>query len=165
MTKIELKEVFALQATLDDRIHKEHNVSYASTTSERTLALAVELMELANEIRCFKYWSYKGPSAKEIILDEYVDGLHFIVSLSLAFGVSTSFKIKDDQVLDDKHLLTKRFLGLIDKINNLNDKNVIEEWLHQYVRLGYNLGFDITSIIAGYHKKNNVNHQRQDQKY
>ncbi len=165
MKKIELKEVFTLQATLDNRIHKEHNVSYASTTSERTLALAVELMELANEIRCFKYWSFKGPSAKEIILDEYVDGLHFIVSLSLAFGVETNFEIEDDQVIDDKHKLTGIFLCLLDKINNLKDKNIIEEWLHRYISLGYNLGFDINQIIAGYHKKNNINHKRQDQKY
>ena len=44
------------------------------------MALLVE-RELANETRSFKFWSTKGPSANEIILEEYVDSIHFLLSL------------------------------------------------------------------------------------
>ncbi len=48
---------------------------------KRDLALTIELAELANETRCFKYWSSKGPSEREVILEEFVDSIHFLLSL------------------------------------------------------------------------------------
>ena len=85
---IVLTPLFALQKQLDEEIAASHQVDYESTFSRRILALLVELGEFANETRCFKYWSYKGPSPKETILDEYADGLHFLLSLGIPLGVS-----------------------------------------------------------------------------
>ena len=76
MEKINLEKLYKLQAELDDEIARNHNVSYASTHEKRLLALTVELGELANETRCFKYWSLKPASPKEIVMDEYADGIH-----------------------------------------------------------------------------------------
>ena len=50
---------------------------------EKGLALLIELAELANETRCFKFWSTKGPSDDAVILEEYVDSIHFLLSLVL----------------------------------------------------------------------------------
>ena len=50
------------------------------------LALLVEIGELANETRSFKFWSVKPASEKKIILEEFVDGIHFILSLGIECG-------------------------------------------------------------------------------
>lgn len=55
------------------------------------LALLVEIGELANETRCFKYWSNKPASEREVILEEYVDGLHFILSIGIDLGIDKNF--------------------------------------------------------------------------
>ena len=78
MKKHPLNLIFKKQLELDTHIHKNHNITYQDVETERVIALAVELGELANEVRCFKFWSLKKPSAKEIILEEYVDGIPFI---------------------------------------------------------------------------------------
>jgi dimeric dUTPase (all-alpha-NTP-PPase superfamily) len=62
-------------------------------------ALLVELGEFANETRCFKFWSLKPASPKEVvILDEYADGMHFFLSLGIPLGVTTfshRYKIRE----------------------------------------------------------------------
>lgn len=52
------------------------------------LELIVELCELANESRCFKYWSIK-PVKKEELLEEYAD------CLSMLFCIFNHYNIKD----------------------------------------------------------------------
>ena len=49
--------------------------------SDRIMALQVEVSELANATRCFKYWSRKPPENKERILSEYADIFHFLLSV------------------------------------------------------------------------------------
>ena len=41
--------------------------------------LLVELGELANETRCFKYWSIRQKGEKEKVLEEYIDCLFMIL--------------------------------------------------------------------------------------
>ena len=68
---INIKELYSLQASLDAEIARNHNVTYESTFERRLLALIVEIGELANETRCFKYWSNKESSPKEVVMDEF----------------------------------------------------------------------------------------------
>ncbi len=77
--------LFDRQRELDERIEEEHQLS-GNQFDERLLALLVELGELANETRSFKFWSTKGPSPQDVILEEYVDGIHFLLSIGLALG-------------------------------------------------------------------------------
>ena len=63
--KIDFTDLFIKQAALDQEIANKHNISYSNTRKRRTLALLVEIGELANTTRCFKYWSNKGSEDKE----------------------------------------------------------------------------------------------------
>ena len=54
-TNINLSEIFDQQIELDKHIHSNHHLSYDDIFEELKLALAVELGELANEVRCFKF--------------------------------------------------------------------------------------------------------------
>ena len=83
-----LQQLFTMQKELDDFIEQTQNIQQ-DVFQEKGLALLVELAELANETRCFKFWSTKGPSAREVILEEYVDSIHFILSLGLLKGYTS----------------------------------------------------------------------------
>ena len=73
----------------------QKNMTYnRKIVKRKMLALLVEIGELANETRCFKYWSNKPASEREVILEEYVDGLHFILSIGIDLGIDkTSYSI------------------------------------------------------------------------
>src|SRR5699024_6976154 len=71
---------------LDTYIEANQEVSGKNLFEEKILALFVEIAELANETRCFKFWSNKPKNEDDVILAEYVDGLHFIMSLGLDCG-------------------------------------------------------------------------------
>jgi dimeric dUTPase (all-alpha-NTP-PPase superfamily) len=52
---IDLTDIFEKQGKLDANIHNKRKVSYSIIVDEIKLALLVELGELANEVRCFKF--------------------------------------------------------------------------------------------------------------
>lgn len=49
---------------------------------KKLLALSVEVSELANATKCFKYWSEQGPESTERIHDEFADVLHMLLSVA-----------------------------------------------------------------------------------
>lgn len=166
-TNINLSEIFDQQIKLDQHIHSNHHLSYADVFDELKLALAVELGELANEVRCFKFWSFKQPSAKDVILEEYVDGIHFITSLAVAKNVKNydQWLINVDSKQIDKKEITILFNQLFGHVNRLKNKLNIVKWYKNYIKLGYALGFNFDEIKAAYTKKNQINHQRQNNNY
>ncbi len=75
-------------------LQKEHDLQPKKIVKKKKmLALLVEIGELANETRCFKYWSNKPASEREVILEEYVDGLHFILSIGIDLGIDKKLPI------------------------------------------------------------------------
>ena len=86
---IVLDDLYPLQKELDEDSAQRHNGSYESTKDKRLLALLVEFGEFANETRCFKYWSLKPMSEKEVVLDEYADAMHCFLSLGIPLGVTS----------------------------------------------------------------------------
>lgn len=55
LRKIDWKELLDAQRSLDLRTFELSGQSYESTSEKRLLALLVELHELANETKCFKF--------------------------------------------------------------------------------------------------------------
>ncbi|MFD3155452.1 dUTP diphosphatase [Haloimpatiens sp. FM7330] len=158
-----LNELFRLQNTLDERITKEHNLS-EPLLSKKILALQVELGELANETKCFKFWSKKPPCNKNIILEEYVDCLHFILSI----GIEKNFI---DINLNSYHTdspLTDQFHNLFIDVNDFivcNSKDHYITLFEDFLTLGFSLNFSNDDIKKGYLRKNSINHKRQDEGY
>src|SRR5690554_1595018 len=107
-----LNKLFELQKELDQHIIREKGLQGQELLDKKILALQVELGELAQNWRGFKFWSedqepryetveiyvhgYDGPgqdtraSIQEYqaqpILEEYIDCLHFILSIGLELG-------------------------------------------------------------------------------
>ena len=113
MAKIELEELFKAQAKLDATIAENHNISYATTRHRRIMACLVEIGELANATRCFKYWSNKSSEPDEIVLDEFADGLHFFLSL----GVDIKTNKKTYNLTKHADNLTDQFLEVYRRLD------------------------------------------------
>lgn len=161
-----LEKMFQMQKKLDDRIKKEHNLQGHNLTVKKIVAFQVELGELANETRCFKYWSLKQPSAPEIILEEYVDGIHFLLSIGLDLSISP-LKL-EVEVLEEKRELTNQFATIYTLSSELSKTCTEQEYIslfHEYFILGTLLGFTDSEIEKAYIGKNEVNHQRQNDGY
>jgi dimeric dUTPase (all-alpha-NTP-PPase superfamily) len=159
-----LEKLFLLQKELDTKIRKQRTLEDRPLLQKKLLALQVELGELANETRCFKYWSDKGPSDKEVILEEYVDCLHFILSVGLEKGY-------EDIKPELKHIespLTDQFLTLYIDVNDFiicSSKDHYITLFEDFLNLGISLNFTIEDIEDSYLRKNSTNHKRQANGY
>lgn len=157
-----LQNLFVMQEKLDHHIMEQHNLYGKTLFSEKLLALQVEIAELANETRCFKFWSNKGPSSNEAILEEYVDCLHFILTIGLEKGYSDAvFTIPKENIDTD---ITDQFLNIYIDINDFiicSSKDHYETLFEDFLCLGSSLGFTEIEIENAYYRKNTINHHRQ----
>lgn len=162
---LNLEKLYETQRELDQRIVEKHKLTEKNFLKDKVLALMVELGELANETRCFKFWSLKGPSESSVILEEYVDGLHFILSIGLDHqleSVNLSLSEKKDATLTDAFLTVFSCIQAFNfEQTEQNYKNLFEEFLN----LGEQLGFSTEVIETAYHRKNQINHERQETNY
>lgn len=155
-----IQQLFMMQKELDEFIEQTQNIQQ-NVFQEKGLALMVELAELANETRCFKFWSTKGPSAREVILEEYVDSIHFILSLGLLKNYTT---IEKWPVIEEQRHLTATFLetqgAILAFIQQPTEDRYLAIW-QCYGLLAYNLGFTFEDVVRAYVEKNEENYNRQ----
>ncbi len=132
-----LAKLFEMQRQLDERIEQKHpRQEGEDRLAKKILALMVELGELANEWRGFKFWSNdqnprttksldamlvgdkdflrirnsqedcmycEGTGIQEEtnpLLEEYVDCLHFILSIGLELGITEIHNLSSDKGAD-----------------------------------------------------------------
>ncbi|WP_123054864.1 dUTP diphosphatase [Clostridium sp. JN-1] len=155
-----LQRLFELQQNLDQHIERNHNLEDESLLSKKVLALQVELAELANETRCFKFWSNKQPSDKKVILEEFVDCLHFILTI----GIEKGFTDVEVQGRNPQYDIVGQFSNLYIDINDFivcNSKDHYITLFEDFLTLGNSLKFSKEEIEEAYYKKNCVNHERQ----
>ena len=197
-----LGKLFMLQSELDAHIELEHPRKEGdSRHSKKVLALLVELGELANEARFFKFWSndqkprklveydicnkcygtgfvvdhegmiqdcdisncLDGELTKNPLLEEYVDGIHFLLSIGLENGIE-ELDIKPIK----KNTLTEQFLGLYNVFSLLHisfSQKIYSEAWSAYVWLAEMLGLRWDDVEAAYFEKNAMNHARQESGY
>ncbi|KMY51184.1 dUTP diphosphatase [Peribacillus loiseleuriae] len=163
-----IAKLFDMQKSLDQHIQEKHQLHEEDLIEKKILALFVELGELANETRCFKFWSLKGPSTRQTILAEYVDGIHFI--LSLGIGCKLQVTSVDEKVGQSSkvHDVTTQFLRIYASIQSFSmeqsQKNY-ENMFADYLLLGNMLGFSGEDVEQAYVEKNQINYERQQQGY
>lgn len=164
MAEIKLEKMFKVQAELDATIAKNHNVSYETTREKRILSLLVEIGELANATRCFKYWSNKPSEPKERVLDEYADGLHFFLSL----GVDIETSKNEYDFVESCNSPTAQFHEVYDKINTFVNKQDDASYIsafQSFFDLALVLGYTWKEVEEAYYKKVGVNYHRQETNY
>lgn len=189
-----------IQADLDKHILENHNLSGKDLYLQKKTALLVELGELANELRFFKFWSIDRKSrftipcsgckgtgslrgdvqsfrscpvchgtgedtSKNPALEEYVDCLHFILSISLDIRSQEERQRLWEYALPlHYNNLDEQFGQLFYEISgNLSSK--LELVINYFLGLGELIGFTEEQIIEAYLKKNKINHNRQVLQY
>lgn len=182
--------MFEIQKEIDDRIIKEKGLEGQDLLPNLILALQVELAECANKWRGFKHWSNdrepricvidkKGQTAKEYyknpLLEEYVDCLHFILSIGNRIGFNNDATIQqimrraEERELETNIGIGKAFSHLMSLVFGFYF-SIEDDWTYvksfeRFLNLGKLLGFASEQIEAAYMEKNAVNHQRQREGY
>ncbi len=200
--------LFEIQKKLVDHIDEKHPRKEGDERFEKkVLALQVEIGELANEWRGFKFWSedqepreyrpnpsnpcevchgqavfMEEDSISEFcqhcdgvgfhyhnpLLEEYVDGLHFILDLGIENKYNTPVIMEWLNSIGYGHYgcetITQQFAEVFNAISKFNFEPILdhyEEVFFSYLTLGYMLGFTWSDIEGAYLEKNKVNHERQ----
>lgn len=177
---MDFEKLYEMQKTLMERIEREHPPMVGEDRfKKRLLALLTEVGELANEWRGFKFWSVnqlphtsaartKSQDTNEFefynpLLEEYVDGLHFILELGII--LDDIFYSKEIEPFKTDSI-EYQFLKVYREITNVwLDEVFYLELLNAYVGLGEMLGFTWEDIEKAYFEKNAINHKRQEQGY
>jgi dimeric dUTPase (all-alpha-NTP-PPase superfamily) len=160
-----LQKLFEMQRQLDERIIREKGLEGHDLFNFQIQALLTELGELSNEWQMFKHWK-TNPHPKENILEEYVDGLHFILSIGLMIGyIDVSVKYPKAGAQHDIRLINERFIDVFKLAAMMAEDDYYTQLFQYYLDLGYMLGFTWEQIEEAYMKKNAVNHQRQNEGY
>ncbi|USK56543.1 dUTP diphosphatase [Cytobacillus solani] len=172
---MDLAKLFETQKVLRDRIVYNEPDRF----DKLILALLVEIGECANEWRGFKFWSKDQeprtnvqwdytlddePIYRNLLLEEYVDGLHFVLELGLEFGW--------EPVVCDLYLkavnVGQQFICIFNRVNifaTFRTKDAYYSLVELYIGLGEMLGFTWSQIEQAYFEKNQINHERQNNGY
>lgn len=150
----QLKELLEMQKALDEALMKEHGKSEYPLEKTK-IALFVELGEMMNELQTeFKWWKKTAKYDREKGLEEYVDCLHFALSLHNYYDSATFLTYDYNESYDDDSLI----VNLYEIVGDL-----VEYPLHilrDLFVLGNHLGFTWEEIYSAYKKKNAVNYER-----
>jgi len=195
---VNLQALFEKQKQLDDYIIQKKGLEGQELLPNKILALQVELGELANEWRGFKHWSidqqpryerkchackgigafgdsepclYCGGTGVEArpLLEEYIDCLHFILSIGLDLGVPDEYIVDLDDPFDpDEGDLTLQFMKVIALSTVEYPFSHAGDWfplMEQFIALGELLGLTREQIEQAYNVKWEENVRRQDTGY
>lgn len=160
------EKLFNMQRELDRHIEKQHGLENEDLFDRKALALLVEIGELANETRCFKFWSLKPSSDINVILEEFVDGIHFILSLGIECGFEDITSISSTP--SNENDASRQFLEVYGLINTFRLSRRREDYVQvfeAYMKLAEQLGLSEAQIQQAYIQKNEVNYDRQRKGY
>ncbi|WP_368486201.1 dUTP diphosphatase [Spiroplasma sp. DGKH1] len=164
----ELVNLAVNQTKLDHHIYQKHNINESDTLEKRILAFLIELAEFINEQRDFKYWSLKPPSARAVLLEEYIDGIHFLISIGNTLKVDfNTFNYQPSDLSLPTNLTTIYLNCFVEYTNFIKDHSVANYFnvLTSYFVIAEKLNFTEQELLAAYNQKNATNFARQANNY
>lgn len=144
---------------LDQMFNSLYSVSEKDIVRKNKLELLVELGELANETRCFKYWSNKGVN-NELVFEEYADCIIMVLCFFNMMNIDFNESFDYDKMACDNVDLIGYLYKLCSMFYEKEDRNLIKEIFLRFIYLGYNLGMDDSDIIDACLKKIDKNKER-----
>ena len=160
-----LERILKAQKKLDKAILKEAGFKEGEYPGKKIrVAYNVELGELAQEWKGFKYWKKtKGEVDRIKLIEEYADCLHFASSLAnntldISSGSKRFLEIAIGKLGDIPKNYDKIENLLLDCFGTYSETGIII--LMQVLELGGALGFTWEEIEEAYFYKNNLNWER-----
>ena len=160
MLNIDLAKLQEEQKILDAHVEENHpRLENENRLLKKCMAAVVELSETLQETKSFKFWSNKPPSDREVVLGEYVDVLHFALSVCIEADVDVTTLTIEDMGDKDINELARDIVMTTCFISygfSMHD-NLFKVLL----KLGEQYGFSGEEIEAAYMVKSKINHSRQ----
>lgn len=110
------------------------------------LELLVEIGELANETKCFKYWSEKKMEIKKVE-EEYADCIIMTLCFFNYLKMDLNNLIQDKMYYDNVDTFFKLYELAVEFSKN-EDTDTLVLLFNTLIKLGYNLGFDDDKIVS-----------------
>jgi dimeric dUTPase (all-alpha-NTP-PPase superfamily) len=181
---MDLSKLFEMQKALNALIIKEKGLQGQDLFRNTVLALHVEIGEMTNEWQGFKHWK-TNPQPKPKLLEEYIDCLHFFLSIAIQKGWEGAMYLCEDAIWEAKENgldggITGLILELVYYLSKAQMEKPKPSGIMEYQTDEYNfrtawylfvvlglVGFDFTleQIEAAYMEKNAINHKRQETGY
>lgn len=182
-SSIDIVQLAKKQHALDKFIRDKNDLG-ESNLHILVNAYFVEISEFLNEVRAFKNWSKKGLTT-ETAYEEYIDGLHFLLSIAndrwdLYENVAIGEQFQREIDYYYKTFLNKKYIydennpksieRFIEYSLRLYSYNLICEsdlsafigYFNLYLTIAYSLGMTPEQIATEYAYKHEINYARQE---
>lgn len=148
-------QLTAMQRLLDSRIENRIGETTENLATRKEIAFKVELGELLNEFpQAFKFWKLNVKVDKNKLLEEYVDCLHFALSLW-----------RGEKINEISPLLIGSLQEQAMELFKINITDNWERFFGLFLGLGALLNISVREMQDFYVVKNAVNHSRQASGY
>lgn len=178
LSKQELSYLMERQEKLDSFLFEKKSVDKEAVLNKRKLAMVIEFSEFVNDWQQFKYWKVNN-QPKDTMVEEFVDALHFALSLTndLVSDVQVEkqkTKVEKDDVLNVIEVLfktrMKKNITLEEHFFSIFELPSMEHltgvyYLSRLLVVGDLVGLNSKEIMTTYEKKNKVNFERQENNY
>jgi len=158
-------EIYERNKRLDDIFMNKYRNIESKYYEKNCLELIVEICELANESKCFKYWTVKKPNRDEL-LEEYADSLLMVLYMFNTYNVGLLEVIEmdlSDDILESFNNLIRMCTQLMSKINV--SERLLKEIFTYLLHIGRLLELNDDEIIDACYNKIIKNEERLNSNY
>jgi dimeric dUTPase (all-alpha-NTP-PPase superfamily) len=143
MNYIKFNEVYETNKELDDMF--QETFKDPEMVKKNKMELLVEIGELANETRYFKYWSDK-PIDMDLVKGEFADCMIMTLFFFHILNINLDEEFREVADYDKVDIFIRLYKLAIDFCES-NDKEIIKEMFSIFIKLGYMIGFNDDDII------------------
>ncbi len=163
-------ELLEKQSKLDLEIMKRiDKIENSNLIYKRRFALLTEIVEFANEVKWFKYWSKKNSDTQKV-KEELIDVIHFALSIAQKYIIDNNIGIEEfyNSISNSKKKIDKDNIGQLFfsfiNLASVPETSIIKIWEYIDMFNKYVFGNE-TELLKVYDIKNKINHKRQITNY
>ncbi|MDC4163680.1 dUTPase [Mycoplasma sp. T363T] len=163
---LDLEKLIEEQAELDNKIFKITKSSYKKNQKQRRLWLAVEIGNLANVTKSYKFWKDEQDLNRPEVLEACAIVLHLSLSFLIQFKseIDESKKSELNYVVDVKPqkqkpsslIASKRFLELYELCLSMEDWWSCQKFIDELLTLISLMRLNFKELIKEYFRVSNV---------
>ena len=156
---LQFSEVYQKNKELDQVFDDLYDASNYDIIRKNKLELLVELGELANETKCFKYWSNK-PVNYENLKEEYADCLIMVLCFFNMYDIKLDEDFPNTKIRYDLVDLIGYLYKLCSDFYHEDNRDLIKKIFVNFIELGHLLSLSDDDIIKVCLLKIKRNHER-----
>lgn len=161
---LNIEKIYKETKYLDNLFSLQFDIKSPEIIKKYKLELLVEFGELANETRCFKFWSINQTGKKNRILEEYIDCLFMI----LYFCNITNVSLRENFSATSNKDIIETFLTLYKLGNDLVqklEKETVKKLLVEILYLSQLLEFTLEDLTNETKRKSQIIQKRLKSNY